>query len=136
MGKTRSNFALIIRHLKKPKKADFRKSRCLKQENHFLRPFLGPRIECGVTSLHRSSRHRYRRRFLTVDGNYCLNTAEAVDYSVIPRYDAESRNARKSAVTGPRIMCGVTCRAEAVDIGTIMKKNFFEKVSVSIPPKQ
>lgn len=43
-----------------------------------------------------------------------LNTAEAVDYSVIPRYDAESRNARKSAVTGPRIMCGVTCRAEAV----------------------
>ena len=50
--------------------------------------------------------------------NFCLNTAEAVDYSVIPRYDAESRNARKSAVTGPRIMCGVTCRAEAVDIGT------------------
>ena len=51
-----------------------------------------------------------------------LNTAEAVDYSVIPRYDAESRNARKSAVTGPRIMCGVTCRAEAVDIGTEVMK--------------
>ena len=53
--------------------------------------------------------------YTKVEPNWkCLNTAEAVDYSVIPRYDAESRNARKSAVTGPRIMCGVTCRAEAV----------------------
>ena len=79
-----------------------------------MRPFLGPRIECGVTSLHRSSRHRYHIRTSLIVSRKSLNTAEAVDYSVIPRYDAESRNARKSAVTGPRIMCGVTCRAEAV----------------------
>ena len=101
-----------------------------------MRPFLGPRIECGVTSLHRSSRHRYHIRTSLIVSRKSLNTAEAVDYSVIPRYDAESRNARKSAVTGPRIMCGVTCRAEAVDIGTIKKIIMATIKEVSIPPKQ
>ena len=98
-----------------------------------MRPFLGPRIECGVTSLHRSSRHRYHIRTSLIVSRKRLNTAEAVDIGTTSRirrrteqmksqYRRSSRHRYPSGTHFENTRFSLNT-AEAVDIGTKTTNN-------------